>query len=190
MNKARLAQYQARWSRLRTQVHIQVQGHWNTLAPREKRLLSATALGVLGLLLWWLLIQPPLKTIDYWQAETPKLRAQAEALEVLLHEAAGPDSRGASLEQSLRQTLDGAGLKDHYQLQQPDEAGPESWRLTFEQAPADAVVGWLLGAPRQLSLQVVEARLQRAAAAAAQDSAGTLSGTVRMDQAQGAKEAS
>ena len=130
------------------------------------------------------------KTIDYWQAETPKLRAQAEALEVLLHEAAGPDSRGASLEQSMRQTLDGAGLKDHYQLQQPDEAGPESWRLTFEQAPADAVVGWLLGAPRQLSLQVVEARLQRAAAAAAQDSAGTLSGTVRMDQAQGAKEAS
>ncbi|MDC7819074.1 type II secretion system protein GspM [Pseudomonas sp. BLCC-B112] len=190
MNKARLAQYQARWSRLRTQVHIQVQGHWNTLALREKRLLSATALGVLGLLLWWLLIQPPLKTIDYWQAETPKLRAQAEALEVLLHEAAGPDSRGASLEQSLRQTLDGAGLKDHYQLQQPDEAGPESWRLTFEHAPADAVVGWLLGAPRQLSLQVVEARLQRAAAAAAQDSAGTLSGTVRMDQAQGAKEAS
>ncbi|QNH77241.1 type II secretion system protein M [Pseudomonas protegens] len=186
MNKARLVQYQARWSRLRTQA----QGHWNALAPRERRLLGATALGVLGLLLWWLLIQPPLKKIDYWQAETPKLRAQAEALEVLLHEVAGPERRGASLEQSLRQTLDGAGLKDRYQLQRTDQAGPESWRLTFEQAPADAVVGWLLGTPRQLSLQVVEARLQRADAAAAQDSAGTLSGTVRMDQAQGAKEAS
>ncbi|PUA43011.1 general secretion pathway protein GspM [Pseudomonas protegens] len=186
MNKPGLAQYQARWSRLRTQAR----GHWQALALREKRLLSATALGVLGLLLWWLLIQPPLKKIDYWQAETPKLRSQAEALEVLLHEAAGTDRRGVDLEQSLRQTLDRAGLKDRYQLQRTDQAGPESWRLTFEQAPADAVVGWLLGTPRQLSLQVVEARLQRAAPATAQDSAGTLSGTVRMDQAQGAKEAS
>ena len=129
----------------------------------------------------------PQRVLD---AARASLRAQAEALEVLLHEAAGSNSRGTSLEQSLRQTLDGAGLKDHYQLQQPDEAGPESWRLTFEQAPADAVVGWLLGAPRQLSLQVVEARLQRADDAATDDTAGTLSGTVRMDQALGAKEAS
>ncbi|WP_210712051.1 type II secretion system protein GspM [Pseudomonas sp. MWU349] len=188
MNKALLASYRARWSRLRAQAL----GHWNGLALREKRLLGATALGGLGLLLWVLLIQPPLKKIDYWQAETPKLRSQAEALEVLLHEvAAGPrNAPGESLEQALRQALDAAGLQGRYQLQHADQAGPESWRLTFEQAPADAVVGWLLGAPRQFSLQVVEARLQRADAAAAQDSAGTLSGTVRMDQAQGAKEAS
>ncbi|UMZ15294.1 type II secretion system protein M [Pseudomonas sp. MPFS] len=188
MSKAMLATYRARWSRLQAQAL----GHWNGLALREKRLLAGTAAGLLALLLWLLLIQPPLRKIEYWQAETPKLRSQAEALEVLLHEVApgAGDSAGGSLEQSLRQTLDQAGLKDRYQLQQPDEAGPESWRLTFEQAPADAVVGWLLGAPRQLSLQVVEARLQRAAEAAADDSAGTLSGTVRMDQAQGAKEAS
>ncbi|WP_025131924.1 type II secretion system protein GspM [Pseudomonas sp. PH1b] len=187
MNKAMLAQYQARWAGLRSRA----QGHWQGLALREKRLLTAMAVGVLGLLLWLLLIQPPLKKIDYWQAETPKLRSQAEALEVLLHEVAGPRAgQGQSLEQSLRQTLDGAGLKDHYQLQPADEAGPQSWQLTFEQAPADAAVGWLLGAPRQFSLQVVEARLQRAGTAAADDSAGTLSGTVRMDQAQGAKEAS
>ncbi|MGE8411649.1 MAG: type II secretion system protein GspM [Pseudomonas sp.] len=188
MNKTLLTQYQARWTRLRTQALA----HWNGLALREKRLLAGTAAGLVALLLWWLLIQPALHKIDYWQAETPKLRSQAEALEVLLHDvAAGPGKvTGAELEQVLRQTLDGAGLKDRYQLQQPDEAGPQGWRLTFEQAPADAVVGWLLGAPGQLSLQVVEARLQRAGAAAADDSAGTLSGTVRMDQAQGAKEAS
>ncbi|MGC5703340.1 type II secretion system protein M [Pseudomonas sp. NFXW11] len=188
MNKALLAPYLARWTRLRSQAQV----HWNGLALREKRLLGGMALGLLGLLLWLLLIQPPLKQIDYWQAETPRLRSQAEALELLLHEAAAGtlEHSGQSLEQSLRQTLDSAGLKDRYQLQQADQASPQSWRLTFEQAPADAVVGWLLGAPRQLSLQVMEARLQRAAAAAAQDSAGTLSGTVRMDQAQGAKEAS
>lgn len=188
MNKALLAQYQARWSRLQAQAR----GHWNGLALREKRLLGGAALGLLGLLLWLLLIQPPLKRIEYWQAETPKLRSQAEALELLLHEVAAGNRQtsGEGLEQSLRQALDEAGLKDRYQLQHADQAGPESWRLTFEQAPADAVVGWLLGAPRRFSLQVVEARLQRADATAAQDSAGTLSGTVRMDQAQGAKEAS
>ncbi|MPQ72027.1 type II secretion system protein M, partial [Pseudomonas sp. MWU12-2323] len=44
--------------------------------------------------------------------------------------------------------------------------------------------------PAQLSLQVVEARLQRADNASTEVTAGTLSGTVRMDQALGAKEAS
>ena len=63
------------------------------------------------------------------------------------------------------------------------------WRLTFDNAPADAVVGWLLGNPRSFSLEVSEARLQRAADAV-DNSAGTVSGTVRMDQALGAKEAS
>lgn len=42
MNKAMLAPYRARWSRLRAQAL----GHWNGLALREKRLLGATALGL------------------------------------------------------------------------------------------------------------------------------------------------
>lgn len=185
MSKARWQHVQARYAQFRAQL----QGHWSALARREKRLLSATATGLLGLLLWLALIEPPLKTIAYWQAETPKLHAQAQALDVLLQEAAMGGDAAQDLAQALRQTLDGAGLQDHYQLLQPDQTCPQCWRLTFEQAPADAVVGWLLGAPGQLSLQVVEARLQRTGAAA-QDSAGTLSGTVRMDQAQGAKDAS
>lgn len=71
----------------------------NGLALREKRLLAGTAAGLLALLLWLLLIQPPLRKIEYWQAETPKLRSQAEALEVLLHEVApgAGDSAGGAL---------------------------------------------------------------------------------------------
>ena len=67
MNKAMLAPYRARWSRLRAQAL----GHWNGLALREKRLLGATALGLLGLLLWLLLIQPPLKTVSYTHLTLP-----------------------------------------------------------------------------------------------------------------------
>jgi general secretion pathway protein M len=177
MNK----QLRARWQHLSGRCRV----IWQGLALREKRMVGGTALVLGGLLIWLLLIQPPLKKIDYWQAETPKLRSQTEALEVLLREVASPPT-GQDLEPSLRQTLDASGLAGHYQLQVL-EAG---WQLTFEEAPADAVIGWLLGNPRQFSLEVVEARLQRAGEAKADDAAGTLSGTVRMDQALGAKEAS
>lgn len=174
MNKSALIQLRAR-----------ARQFWQGLALREKRMVGGTALVLGGLLTWLLLIQPPLKKIEYWQAETPKLRSQSEALELLLREVATPPA-GQTLEQSLQQTLDASGLAGHYRLQALDSA----WQLTFEDAPADGVIGWLLGNPRQFSLEVVEARLQRAGDAPADDTAGTLSGTVRMDQAQGAKEAS
>lgn len=156
---------------------------WNGLALREKRMLSGVGVLLAGVLTWLILIQPALKKIDYWQAETPKLRAQAEALQVLLQGVAAP--RQAD-EAALRQALDSAGLQGHYQLQ---AQAPGGWHLTFDNAPADAVVDWLLGNPRSFSLEVSEARLQRAGDAV-DNSAGTVSGTVRMDQALGAKEAS
>ena len=87
---------------------------------------------------------------------------------------------------ALQQALDSAGLQGRYQLQALDAGG---WRLSFDNAPADAVMDWLLGNPRLFSLEVSEARLQRSADAI-DNSAGTVSGTVRMDQALGAKEAS
>lgn len=181
MNDQVLAVYRRRWSLWRVQIH----SRWNALSLREKRMVGGAALVLGSLLVWLLLIQPPLKKIDYWQAETPKLRSQTEALALLLREVASP-SAGQNLEYSLQQTLDASGLAGHYRLQAVD-AG---WTLTFEDAPADAVIGWLLGNPGQFSLEVIEARLQRAGEAPVDDAAGTLSGTVRMDQAQGAKEAS
>lgn len=164
----------------------QAQAFWNGLGVREKRLLVGAGLVLAGLLIWLLLIQPPLKKIDYWQAETPKLRSQAEALQVLLQGVATAP-RSGDLETALHQSLDRAGLQGRYQLQAQETGG---WRLTFAHAPADAVVDWLLANPRPFSLEVSEARLQRAGDATPSNSAGTLSGTVRMDQAPGAKEAS
>ena len=156
---------------------------WSGLALREKRLLSGAGLVLASLLTWLVLVQPALKKIAYWQVETPKLRAQAEALQVLLQGVAAP--RQAD-EVTLRQALDSAGLQGHYHLQ---AQAPGGWQLTFDNAPADAVVDWLLGSPRSFSLEVSAARLQRAPDAL-DNSAGTVSGTVRMDQALGAKEAS
>ena len=168
-----------KWQQLRGQFRM----FWSGLALREKRMLVGAGLVLISLLTWLVLVQPALKKIDYWQAETPKLRSQAQALHVLLQDVAAP--RLAD-ETSLRQALDGAGLQGRYQLQ---ALAPGGWRLTFDNAPADAVVSWLLGNPRSFSLEVSEARLQRAMDAV-DNSAGTVSGTVRMDQALGAKEAS
>uniref|UniRef100_UPI0013CE7D6C type II secretion system protein GspM n=1 Tax=Pseudomonas viridiflava TaxID=33069 RepID=UPI0013CE7D6C len=62
--------------RLRSQTQV----FWRGLALREKRMVCGAGLVLAGLLTWLVLVQPALKKIDYWQAETPKLRAQAEAL--------------------------------------------------------------------------------------------------------------
>lgn len=168
-----------KWLRVRGQAQV----FWAGLAQREKRLLIGAGLLLASLLTWLVLVQPALKKIAYWQAETPKLRAQAEALQVLLQDVAAPQ---VADDNALCQALDGAGLRGHYQLQTLD---PGAWRLTFDNAPADAALGWLLGNVRTFSLEVSEARLQRAGDAV-DNSAGTVSGTVRMDQALGAKDAS
>jgi general secretion pathway protein M len=189
MNKHSLALARVRWQTFRTQLRT----FWQGLAAREQAAVALAALVLGGCLVWLALIQPPLKTIAYWQTETPKLRSQTEALEVLLRDVAGP-AQDQPLEAALRQSLDASGLSQHYQLQMSE--GPGAWQLTFDQAPAEAVISWLLGNPRQFSLEVIEARLQRSVPANTDtldnhdNSAGTLSGTVRMDQAQSAKEAS
>ena len=79
MSRATLAIYRARWQRLSSQL----QARWQPLALREKRMVGGMALLLVGLLIWLTLVKPPLATITFWQSETPKLRAQTEALEVL-----------------------------------------------------------------------------------------------------------
>ncbi|SDX94058.1 type II secretion system protein GspM [Pseudomonas salomonii] len=169
---------------MNNQMRVMFRGRWKALAPREQRVLIGAAVFLASSLVWSLLIRPPLKDIEYWQTETPKLSAQNQALELLLGEVVTP--AGLSFEQSLQQSLDTAGLAGRYRLQARDA----SWQLTFAEAPADAVIAWLLNYPNQFLLEVVEARLQRAGEVTADNTAGTLSGTVRMDQMQGAKEAS
>lgn len=180
MNKAFISRYRNRWRQLSSQARL----YWQGLAQRERQMVLGMAMGVSGLLVWFVLIQPALQKIDFWRLETPRLRTQAQTLDGLLQ---GLASQGAgSIESGLRSSLDAGGLAGHYQLQ---SAGT-GWLLTFDDAPADGLVGWLLGNPPLFTLEVVEARLQRKGAAEPDGTAGKLSGTVRMDQALGAKEAS
>jgi general secretion pathway protein M len=181
-----LAPYRRTWQRARTQAT----GYWQGLALKEKRLLLGGGLSLLSLLVWLVLVQPALKSIDHWQAELPRLRSQASAVQALLKTVQAPTSiAGDELEQALRQSLEASALTGHYQLQAP-QGGAGPWQLTLTDAPAAAAINWLLDSHRRFSLSVSEAHLQRADAAGQDETAGQISGIVRMDQAPGAKESS
>ncbi|MFJ4142610.1 type II secretion system protein GspM [Pseudomonas sp. NPDC089734] len=188
MSKQLLTAQRMRWQRFNTRT----QAFWQTLSIREQRMVLGTATVLGTLLVWLLLIQPPLKKIDYWQVETPKLRTQTQTLQTLLQEVSPISApvEAANLESALRQTLENAGLGGHYQLEVSSDTAPHGWALTFDSAPADAVVAVLLGRLGPLSLDVIEARLHRVGSADTSETAGRLSGIVRMTQTPGAKEAS
>jgi general secretion pathway protein M len=187
MNKPSLGTLRARLQHLRVQIHA----WWQPLVKREKLMVIGMGVFVSAALIFWLGISPALHKIDYWAGETPKLRSQSQTLERLLKAAGIEASPGADgLEQRLRRSLDERGLKDRYQLQAPAEQTPGVWQLSFESAPADAALGWLLDAPQRWALKVEYTRLQRVGVDAGTETTGTLSGTVRMDYAPGAKEAS
>ncbi|KPW21329.1 type II secretion system protein GspM [Pseudomonas cannabina] len=163
---------------------------WRDLSRRERRVTGGGVLLLSGLLVWWLLIQPPLNRIAYWSAEIPRLRSQNEALDSVLQQVSTPPLRADDQdeEQALRRSLEARGLLQHCRIEASTQGTVQGWHLTFEQAPADAMIDWLLEQPQVFSLHVMDARLQRAGAANAQDSAGSLSGVVRMEKAPSARE--
>jgi len=179
-----LTPYLLKWQTLR----LQATTYWQGLALKEKRLLLGCGLVLFSALTWMVMIQPALKSIDHWQAELPRLRSQAETLQALLKDVQLPTA-SSNLEQTLRQSLDTPELAGHYQLQAPQ--GPtDHWQLTFTDAPAAMAMNWLLDSGRRFSLVVIEAHLQRAVVPGGEHAPGQISGTVRMDQAPGAKESS
>ncbi|PZW82444.1 general secretion pathway protein M [Pseudomonas sp. 2848] len=156
---------------------------WQALAARERRAV-ALAGGLLGALFCWqVLLLPALARIDHWQAETPKLRSQAQALDALLGERLA--HRPADTTRALRQSLEQAGLLAQSQL---DGEG-DTWRLGWQRAPAEAAMAWLQAVPPRLGLGVGQLALRRDPTSGP-GSPVTFSGTLRMTQAHGAKDPS
>ncbi|UPF06057.1 type II secretion system protein M [Pseudomonas mosselii] len=164
-------------------VRAQGRQRWQALAVRERRAVALGG-GLLGVLFCWqVLVQPALAKIDHWQAETPKLRGQAQALAALLGERLA--QRPADTALALRQSLEQAGLLAQTQL----DAEGDAWRLSWQRAPAEAAMAWLQGVPPRLGLDIGQLALRRDPAAEP-GSPATFSGTLRMDQAHGAKDPS
>ncbi|WP_312341227.1 type II secretion system protein GspM [Stutzerimonas nitrititolerans] len=174
----------ARWRNRRGQLVA----HWQRLAARERRVLTVAALGLAALFAWVGLINPPLKSIAHWQAELPRLRSQSAALEEVLREVAPANAEPADLSQRLRQSLDGSSLAGHYRLAETTENLPGPLRLQFIGAPAGPLMAWLQHTASAMSLTIAEAHLHRVGDTNTHDPVATVSGNVRLEPAQTAKE--
>lgn len=152
------------------------QARWNTLAPREQRLVRMAVL-LLGLaLVWVVLMAPALRTLRQSEAQQRSLQAQwqqmqglrAQALALQAQPALNPDDAQRALQSSVSQVLGGAA--------QLSVAGDRA-TLSLRGVPAAALAQWLAQARVNARAVPTEARLQRSAAPAAGDTAawdGTL----------------
>ncbi|QXH49349.1 type II secretion system protein M [Pseudomonas fakonensis] len=157
----------------------QARQRWQALAPRERRAVALAAALLGTLLCWQVLIAPALAAIEHWNQELPKLRSQAQALDALLAQRQAPPA--GELGEALQQSLAQAGLQAHSRL----SAEGGGWQLDWQQVPAEAAMAWLQREPPRLGLAVGRLALARDPGAAAPV---TFSGTLRMDQAHGAKD--
>ncbi|WP_166886149.1 type II secretion system protein GspM [Pantoea sp. Cy-639] len=163
-------------------LHGQARQRWQALAPRERRAVTLAGLLLGALFGWQVLTAPALARIEHWQAETPRLRSQAQALDALL---AQHSVVTGSLSEALAQSLEQAGLTAQSRL---SDTG-DGWQLDWQQAPAEAAMAWLQGVPSRYGLSVGRLTLRRDPEAAV-GAPVTFSGTLRMDQAHGAKDPS
>jgi len=115
---------------------------WNTLAPREQRLVAAATALVAVALLWWVALGPALATLRGAQAQHEALdtqllqmrRLQSQARAMQAQPRQGHEEAMRQLEQSIRQQL---GVAARYTI-----AG-DRVTVTLANAPAQAFAQWL-----------------------------------------------
>lgn len=138
-----------------------MQAHWRALAPREQALVALAA-SLIGLaLVWWLLVLPPLRTLQVAGAQQRSLDAQLRQMQALKAQAQalqsqaklGRDDAVRALEASVKQRL-GTGA-------QLSLVGDRA-TVTLRNIPADALAQWLTQARVTARAIPAEARLVRA----------------------------
>lgn len=145
-----------RWSPLL----LRLQAYWRQLAPRERKILAGGGLALCLALTWQVFVDPPLARIEHWQAELPRLRAQAAAVDGVLREVEalrGPTLSGTADAEAIRRSLRDQGL-DGFQLDAPQ---PGQWQLDFASVSGEALLRWLARGPAALRLSVSEAQVTR-----------------------------
>ena len=119
-----------------------LRARWNTLAPREQRLVAAAAALLAVALLWWVALGPALGTLRGAQAQHEALdtqllqmrRLQSQARAMQAQPRQGHEEAMRQLEQSIRQQL---GVAARYTI-----AG-DRVTVTLANAPAQAFAQWL-----------------------------------------------
>jgi general secretion pathway protein M len=126
---------------------------WSERAPRERMVLVAGAVLLLGVLLYLIAIEPAWKGIARLERSLPLQRAQAAELEALLAEVKSTKARpavatmsAADARSALEGSLNKAGLKAARIV--PLSEG--DIQLTFSDVPISKWAPWLANAEREL----------------------------------------
>jgi general secretion pathway protein M len=140
----------------------QVSRFWRARAPRERQLIAVMAVAVGALVLWWIAIQPALRTLREASIEIERLERQTQ--QVQLAAAEMQNLRSASpvpTEQAmaaLRSATTHLGDKARITVQ------GERATLIFTGIPADAIGGWLAEARSAARARPLEAQMIRSGA--------------------------
>ena len=136
-----------------------LQQRWQRLPPRDRLMLWVMVVALLAAGLWVLWLEPLLKLRTHWQAELPRLQAQARVLAPLLQarerqqQAQGQRPTLAA----LRNGIKSAGLADGLQI----EARDGRWHLQVQAVPADALWNWLLPVLADPAIELQQLQLTR-----------------------------
>ena len=144
---------------------MSLQARWDALAVREQALLLAAALLVGAALLWWIALAPALQTLRGAPArhaaldgELARMQALAQRAQVLQAQPKlGYDDAVRALEASVRARLGPGALLS---------IAGERATITLKGISSEALAAWLAQARVNARALPVEARLQRAVAAA------------------------
>lgn len=136
-----------------------LQQRWQRLPPRDRLMLWVMVVALLAAGLWMLWLEPLLKQRTHWQAELPRLQAQARVLAPLLHAR-----ERQQLAQGHQPTLAGlrgqiktAGLADGLHI----DARDGRWHLQVQAVPADALWNWLLPVLADPAIELQQLQLTR-----------------------------
>ncbi|MGF6416705.1 general secretion pathway protein M [Stenotrophomonas sp. AN71] len=136
-----------------------LQQRWQRLPPRDRLMLLVMVMALLAAGLWSFWLEPLLKQRSHWQAELPRLQAQAHALAPLLRarerqqQAQGQRPTLAG----LREQIKAAGLADGLHIELRDGR----WHLQVQAVPADALWNWLLPLLADPAIELQQLQLTR-----------------------------
>jgi general secretion pathway protein M len=146
-----------------------MRARWDTLAARDRRMLSVGAIVVALLLAWAFVWYPLAQTRQQLGARVATDRAslawmrqaQADVPGLTAHSThAGADRQGKSLLALADVSARGAGLTSA--LKRVEPTGPRSVRVSFEAANFDVLIGWIEGLAHDYGVQASDFSADRA----------------------------
>jgi general secretion pathway protein M len=147
---------------LRNDARAQASRFWQARAPREKQLIAAMAVAVGALLLWWIAIQPALRTLREAALEIERLEQQTQQVQLAAAEMQTLRSTSpVPVEQAmaaLRAATTRLGDKAKISVQ------GERATLTFTGIPAEALGTWLSEARNAARARPIEAQMIKSGA--------------------------